>query len=159
EDAERLLEPAPRVLERRSHGGLEGGLPAIAHRPLSELASERVVGEPLDLLGKPIRVERLDGLDDPCMELAATLLQKPAVCDLVRECVLEGVLQIRIEPGLVQELGGLQMIQTATQRLLGQLRDRLEQREWHVLADDGGDLQETFVLRMEPVDACREYRL
>jgi hypothetical protein len=51
-------------------------------------------------------VERLDRADDPGVQRATTLLQQPAVRDLVRERVLEGVLEIRIEPGLVEKLHG-----------------------------------------------------
>ena len=104
-------------------------------------------------------MERLDRVDDPRVKLAATLLQQAAVRDLVRERVLEGVLEIRKEPGLVEELGGLQVVEPATERLVRQLGDRLEQRERHVLADDGGDLEQAFVLRGEPVDARRQHRL
>jgi hypothetical protein len=99
-----------------------------------------MMGEPLDLLTEAVSVERLDGVDDPCVKLAPTVPQEPAVRDLVRERVREGVLEIRKQPGLVEELGGLQVVESATERLVRQLGDRLEQRERHFLADDGGDL-------------------
>ena len=51
------------------------------------------MGEPLDVLAEAIAVERLDGVDDPRVKLAAALLQQAAVRDLVRERVLEGVLR------------------------------------------------------------------
>ena len=147
EDAQRLLEPDPGVRERRPRGRLESGLPEIVHRLLPQLAPEGVMGEPLDLLAEAIPVERLDRVDDPRVKLAAPLLQQAAVRDLVGERVLEGVLEIREEPGLVEELGGLQVVEPATERLVRQLGDRLEQRERHVLADDRGGLQEALVLR------------
>ena len=62
-------------------------------------------------------------------------------------------------PRLVDELGGLQAVERAAERLVRQLGDRLEQGERHVLADDGGDLQQVFIFRGEPVDAGRQYRL
>ena len=58
-------------------------------------------------------MERLDRLDDPRVKLAAALLQQAAVGHLVRERVLERVLEIREEPGLVEELGGLQVVEPA----------------------------------------------
>jgi hypothetical protein len=53
------------------------------------------MGEPLDLSIETIPVERLDRLNDPRVELAAPLLQQPAVRDLVRERVREGVFAAR----------------------------------------------------------------
>ena len=117
------------------------------------------MGEPFDLLAEAICVERLDRADDPRMKLAAALLQQAAVRDLVRERVLEGVLEIRKQPRLVDELGSLQAVEPAAERLVRQIGDRLEQRERHVLADDGGDLQQVFVFRREPVDARRQHHL
>ncbi len=117
------------------------------------------MGEPLGVLAEPVPVERLDRRDDPRVELPPALLQQPAVGDLVRERVLERVLEIRIEPGLVDELGRLQPVEPAAERLVGQLGDRLEQCQRHVLADDRGDLQEALVLRGKPVDAGRQDRL
>jgi hypothetical protein len=54
--------------------------------------------------------------------------------------VLEGVFEIGKQSGFVHELGGLQVVESATDRLVRQLGDRLEQRERDVLADDGGGL-------------------
>jgi hypothetical protein len=65
----------------------------------------------------------------------------------------EGVLEIGEEPALVEELGGLEGPEPATEDLLGRVGDRLEQGEGHVLADDGRRLQEPLVLGREPVDA------
>jgi hypothetical protein len=85
-------------------------------------------------------MQRLDRLDEPRVKSASTLLQQAAVRDLVREGVLEGVLEIRIEPGLVEELGRLESVEAAPERLIRQVGDRLEERERHVLADDGAYL-------------------
>ena len=104
-------------------------------------------------------MERLDRVHDPRVKIPSPLLQEAAVRDLMRERVREGVLEIRIEPGLIDELGGLQVVESATEHLVREISDRLEQRQRHVLADDGGDLQQTFVLRGEPVDARRQHRL
>ena len=76
---------------------------------LPELAPHGMVGQPLDVLGQPIRIERVDGADDAGVEGPASLLERGTVGDLVGERMLEGVLGIGEEPGLVQELGRLQM--------------------------------------------------
>jgi hypothetical protein len=104
-------------------------------------------------------IERLDHVDDLRVKLPSTLLQQSAVRDLVRESMLEGVLEIRIEARLVKELGGLEVIEPTAERLVRHLGDRLEQRERNVPADDRGDLEKMLVLRGEPVDARRQHRL
>ena len=48
------------------------------------------------------------------------------------------------------------MGRSAAQRVLGQLGDRLEEGERHVLADDGGGLEKLLVLWRQPVDARGE---
>ena len=80
------------------------------------------MGQPLDLLGQALGVEPLDGLDDPGVERAPPVLEQAVVGHLVREGVLEGVLEVGHEPRLVEELGGLQVRETAPQGLLGQRR-------------------------------------
>src|SRR5437899_954767 len=117
-----------------------------------------MMGKRLDLPVEAIPMEHLDRVDDPRVQLAATLLQQAAVRDLVRERVLERILEIRIEPGLVEKLGALQAVEPAPERLVGQFGDRLEQRERHVLADYGSDLQESFIFLGQPVDArCQHH--
>ena len=71
-------------------------------------------------------MEILDRLDDSAVKRPPALAQQSAVRGLVHERVLEGVLEIRIEAGLVQELGGLQGFESAPERFLGQIGDRLE---------------------------------
>jgi hypothetical protein len=55
------------------------------------------------------------------MKLMAALLQKPAVRDVLGERVREGVLRTRIEPGLVEELGRAQVVESTTERLVRQV--------------------------------------
>jgi hypothetical protein len=93
------------------------------------------------------------------VKLPPALPEQPAVGDVVGEGVPEGVLQIREESGLVEELRPLQVVEPATERLLRQVGDRLEQGERHVLAHDGCDLEQALVLRGEPVDARCQNRL
>ena len=52
--------------------------------------------------------------------------------------MLEAVFEVREEVRLVDELGGLEMGQGVTQILLGRIRDRGQEREGNILADDGG---------------------
>ncbi len=108
---------------------------------------------------QPVRVEPLDRGHDLRVQLAAPVLQQAPVGHLVRERVLEGVLQVREELRLVEELRLLQMREPAPQGLLRLLRDRREQRVGHVLADHRGRLQELLLLWRQPVDARRQDRL
>ena len=91
--------------------------------------------QPLDLLGQPVGIEPLDRRRDPTVKLAPTPLEEAPVGDLVREGVLEGVLEVGEEPGLVEELRGLQVGQRQPECGVGQLRDRLKLGEGDVLAD------------------------
>jgi hypothetical protein len=95
-----------------------------------------VIGEPLDMLAKAISVERLDCPDNPRVKLAALLLKQPGVRDLMREGMLERVLEIRKQTSVIEEIASLETIEPATKSLIRQFGDRLEQCEWHVLADD-----------------------
>ena len=117
------------------------------------------MGKPLDLSTETIPVKCLDRLNDPHVKLTSTLLEEATVRHVVRERVLEGVLELRIKPGLVEEVGGLQAAESAMERVVRQLRDGPEQRERHVFANDRGHLQQPFVLRREPIDARRQHRL
>ena len=108
---------------------------------------------------QPVRVEPLDRGHDLGVELAAPVLQQAPVGHLVRERVLEGVLQVREELRLVEELRFLQMGEPAPQGLLRLLRDRRQQRVGHVLADHRGRLQQLLLLWRQPVDARRQDRL
>src|SRR5262249_27837500 len=87
------------------------------------------------------------------------LLEQPAVGDFVGQRVLEGILKIRKQPGLVDELSSLQAVESAAECIFTQLGDRLEQSQWHVLADDGHRLKQALVLRGESIGALREQGL
>jgi hypothetical protein len=65
----------------------------------------------------------------------------PAGRDLVGESVLERVLKVREQARLIQELRGLQAGEAGAQRVLGDLRDRVQQGIRDVLANDGGGLE------------------
>ena len=62
-------------------------------------------------------------------------------------------------PRLVDELGRRQVVEPTTERRVRELGDRLEQRERDIFTDDGGDLEEVFVLVSKPVDARWRHHL
>src|SRR5262245_59915426 len=95
--------------------------------------------------------------DHPSSLIAASACSSQKRMSISR--YIEGVLEIWIEPGLVKELGPLQAVEAATERLVRQLGDRLEQRERHILAHHGGHLEQASLLQGEPVDARRQHRL
>ena len=65
-------------------------------------------------------------------------MEEAAVRHLMRQRVLERVLEIGEEMGLVQELGGLEVGELPPQRRLVHVGDGLEHRVRHILPDDRG---------------------
>src|SRR5262249_20349618 len=104
-------------------------------------------------------IERLDGVDNPAVEQTPPVLEHVAVGNIMGERMLEGVLDIWKEARLVEELGGLEVGEPPANALLGHVRDRVEQRQRHVLPDDGGGLEEALLLDRQSIDACRKDRL
>ena len=117
------------------------------------------MSESIDVLGEAVGIERLDGLDDPGVEGAPPVLEQAAVRHLVGQGVLEGVLEVGKEASLVEKLAGLEGRETVPQDVLGNLRDRLEDRKGHILADDRGRLEEALRFGREPVDPRGQDRL
>jgi hypothetical protein len=74
-DTQRPLEPASGVLKRRPRGSLLPGLPEIDQRVFPQFAPNGVVGEPLDFFTEAILVKCFYRVDDPRVQLAATLQQ------------------------------------------------------------------------------------
>jgi hypothetical protein len=99
-----------------------------------------VVGEAFDLLGRPVPGEPLEDLDNARMQCASPFLEQRLVSYLLGECMLEGVLDVREQARLIEELGPLQMGEAQAECLLRRLGDGLEEREGHLRADDGGGL-------------------
>ena len=142
-----LVEGDPCLLEVGE--GVPGGraverpdprLPAVLDRLVPHLPAKRVVRQPLHLFTQPVRVEPLHRRHDLGVKLATAVLEQAPVGDLVRERVLEGVLQVREELRLV-------------------VRDRRQERVGHVLADHRGRLQELLLLVRQPVDPRCQDRL
>jgi hypothetical protein len=61
------------------------------------------------LFGQAIPGQRLDDLDDAGMQQPPSLVKQAAIGNLVRQGMLEGVLMLREEAGLIEELGLLQL--------------------------------------------------
>src|SRR2546428_8418115 len=99
-----------------------------------------MVRQPFDLLSYPVPGERFESLHDAGMEPVPSLLQQAAVGYLMREGVLEGVGMVGKETRFVQEFGRLEVRQAAMQRRLGQLGNRVQQRQGYLGANDGGRL-------------------
>ena len=135
---QRLLEVRDRLLSGGAARRLSCRPDEDSPRPFPTARPERVVRQPLDLLGQTIRIECLDRLHDPGMERAPPLLEQAAVGDLVGERVLEGVFEVGEQARLVEELRRLKLGEAASELVLGQIGDGLEQGERHVLADDRG---------------------
>ena len=135
--------PGGRARER-----LGAGLAEIGHGLVPHLAPEGVVGQPLDLLGEPVGVESLDRLDDPRVEAAPALLEQAAVGHLVGQGVLEGVLELR-ERGAsrrgTRRPGGARAPVGAARRASSAMA--WSSANGHVLADDGGGLEQPLLLR------------
>ena len=159
EGAKRLLEGSQRLGVRRAHRRSHTDLAEVRDRPVPHFSLQGVVGEPLDVLGQPIGIEPLDHLDDPRMQLTASLLQKSSVGHLVRERVLEAEFEVRKEARLVEELGGLKVGEATPKVGFILLGDHLKQRERYVVADDRGRLEQTLLLHGQSVDARGQNRV
>ena len=129
---ERLLDAAHRVLGGVARRRLQPRLVQVGDRLAPELAALRVVGEAVGLVGALRQVEALEHVDDPGIERAPRVEDERVVRHLLREGVLEGVLELREQAGLVEELGRLQAPEHAAQGRLLVLADRFEKRERHV---------------------------
>src|SRR5713226_8510438 len=77
----------------------------------------------------------------------------------MRERVLEGVLELGKESGLVEEFSGPQACETEPQRVLPVVHHGMQEVVQHVLPDDGRGLEEPLVLGRQSVDARRKDRL
>ena len=105
----RLLEVGERLPIGRALKRPGPGLPAIADRFVPQGPAQRMVGKALHLFIQAVRVELLDRGHNLRVKLAVPVAEQAAVGHLMGECMLEGVLQVREELRLVDELGFLQM--------------------------------------------------
>ena len=85
----------PRRLPVRSPGERLGTcLAQVRERLLPCLGAERVVSQPLEVLGKAVRIETFDRLENPGMKNAPPLLEKAAIGDFIGEGMLEDVFDV-----------------------------------------------------------------
>jgi hypothetical protein len=68
-----------------------------------------VVGEAVHLLDQAVGIELLDGRGDLGVQSPPAVVEQAPVRDLVGKCVLERVLKVRKEAGLVEQLRGLEL--------------------------------------------------
>jgi hypothetical protein len=102
-----------------ARGRLRSRLTEIPEGPLPELAADRMVGQPLDLLCESIAMDHLDGGHQAGMESAPPLTEQAPIRHLVGEGVLERVLQLREEARFIEELRRLQAGEPGAERLVG----------------------------------------
>ncbi len=141
-----LLPGGCRLAEGGTRKRLGSSLPAAEERLIPHLAPHGMVCQTLHLLGHAVGIERLQGADNLGMQQAAPFVQQLPVGHLVRQGMLEGVDQLGKEAGFVEELGGLEVRETAMQYFFGQLGNGLQQGEGHLGADHRRRLEETLVL-------------
>src|SRR5215813_636932 len=154
-----LLEVTRRFLIRRPSHRLGPRLLKVGEGLLPDGAMDGVVRQPIDPLRKTPVVQTLDRLDDATVEEATAVVKQALVRHIVRECMFESVLAIREELGLIEKLGGLQAAQGDLELIIGELRDRLEEWQGDVRADDRGGLEKGFRGGRQAIDASRENRL
>ena len=119
EGLEGLLEGGHRLAERGALVRPGAGPLAVGHGLVPHLAPQGMVGEPFDLLSSPVGRECLKHLYQARVQPPPPLQQKAAIGHLVCQSMLEGVLRLGEQAGLIQELCRLQVRQAAVQRRLG----------------------------------------
>src|SRR5205823_635586 len=90
---ERLREIGDRLAHGRTVEGAPAGLGEVRDGFRPHFTAERMCGETLDVLRHAVRVQALDRFDDRRVQNAAPLPEEAPVGDLVRQRVLEGVLE------------------------------------------------------------------
>jgi hypothetical protein len=129
EGPERLLQVSDGLAVGCPRHGPEPRLAEIGDRLVPQLPAQGVMGQPLGLLDDALGREPLDGLGDAGVQGALPLVEQPLVGHLVRERVLERVLEVRKEPGLVEELRGLQVRELGAHLVLRRVGNGQEQRQ------------------------------
>src|SRR5689334_12953788 len=85
------------------------------------LAQERMMGQPVYVLGQPVRIHSLDGFNNSHVKRASALLEQAAVCHFMGERVLKGILDIWKILYLVYELCCLESLNGGAQLIFGDL--------------------------------------
>ena len=112
-----------------------------------------VVGEEAGALVELVPMELLDGARQRRVHARPALAQLRPIGDLLRQRVLEGVLDLRIRRLLVQELGRHERLHGGSELGRRQLGDPPEQRLGQLPADHGGRLEHRLLPLRQPIDA------
>jgi hypothetical protein len=107
EGLEAVLEQLDGLPVGRAPGRLHAGLPAAGRRRLPHPGPGRVMGEELDVLRPPARVQPLDRAHHLPVPDPALVIGQAAVGRLVGEAVLEAIARVGAGADLVEELRGL----------------------------------------------------
>ena len=91
---ERLLEPRHRFLVCPAAVGPDPGLPEIHDRLVPDLALQRMVCQPFDLLGQAAGILPLDRLDDPRVQHTPAILKQAPIRHIAGQDVAERVLDV-----------------------------------------------------------------
>ena len=159
EGKQRPLEMGDRLTMGRPRQRFVACLLKVGGRLGPALSPERVVRQALDVFVGSLDRQLLEDADDRRVERAPAVAGQARVRHFLGQRVLEHVFQVREEPGLVQELGGLEVDEAAPQLRLRSVGDRREHAERHVLADGGRTLQQPLLLGRQPVNAGGQHRL
>src|SRR5438132_897789 len=115
-----------------------------------------VVGEERRALAKLPRLPFLDRARDGGMDAGPALRELRAVGDFLGQRVLEGVLDLRIERLLVEELGSRERMESGGQVSVAEISNAPENRLGEPLADHRRRLQHPLLPLGETVDARGE---
>jgi len=150
---ERLLKDTPRFAVRRARNSL--ARPAAVGEALATPPHRRHDAPGVDLY-RHGRRERLKGSTIWACRACRRSWRRVLYATRAQS-VLEGVLALRKEPCLIQELGCLEVCQPIMQRRLGQLGKWPETAARVLAANHGSRLQEALCLGREPIDARRQH--
>jgi hypothetical protein len=108
--------------------GANPRLAKIGDRLPPQFPVQGVVGQPLGLLGNAFSRESLDRIGNARMQVTPPVLQQPLVRHVVREGMLECVLEVGKEPDLIKKLRGLQADQLGAHLVLRRVSNSEQQR-------------------------------
>ncbi len=148
------LEPSVQVINglliREPLQRLARGLVQIVNSLVPKFASKRVMREEFDMLVKTLRVKLLDDAHKLHVNRASSLLEYACICDSMRERMLEGILLMRQQAGLIEEFSRLQIGEPI------EIGYRLKKIDGKFMADHGRHLQKGLLLRGQAIDPRSE---
>jgi hypothetical protein len=126
---QRLLQVRHCLSVGRACTRLDTRLSAIGQGLLPHLTPECMVRETFNVFAAPLGIEHFQRLHDPRVEAAPPLVREIPVGDLLGEGMLESVLDLGKEAGLIEELSGLQVSEAVPDLLLRLLGDGLQEAQ------------------------------